>query len=88
MLESETIVNFNAKLCDIANEAFPRGEKYSKTKLVRKTLRSVLQRFAHKVEEIEEARDVNSMKLSELMGSSHTFEINLKQKKKQKSIAF
>ena len=36
MIESETISNFNSKLCDIANEAFTIGEKYSDTKLVRK----------------------------------------------------
>ena len=36
MLESETIAEFNAKVCDIANEAFALGEKYSETKLVRK----------------------------------------------------
>ncbi|GMN63713.1 hypothetical protein TIFTF001_032785 [Ficus carica] len=36
MLESETIDDFNAKLCDISNEAFALGEKYSETKLVRK----------------------------------------------------
>ena len=53
MLEHETIDDFNYKLCDIANEAFALGEKYSNTKIVRKTLRSLLERFAYKVAAIE-----------------------------------
>ena len=69
MLEHETINDFNFKLCDIANEAFALGEKYSDMKLVRKTLRSLPERFAYKVAAIEEARDVQNMRLDELMGS-------------------
>ena len=88
MLEHETINDFNSKLCDIANEAFVLGEKYSDTKLVRKTLRSLPERFAYKVAAIEEARDVQNMRLDELMGSLQTFELNLKMNKKDKSIAF
>ena len=55
MLENETISDFNSKLCDIANKAFALGEKYSDTKLLRKTLRSLLEIFAYKVTTIEEA---------------------------------
>ena len=88
MLEHETINDFNSKLCDIANEAFALGEKYSDTKLVRKTLRSLSERFTYKVAAIEEARDVQNMRLDELMGSLQTFELNLKMNKKDKSIAF
>ena len=55
---------------------------------MRKTLRSLPDRFAYKVTVIEEARDVSTMKLDELMGSLQTFELNLKQNKKEKSIAF
>ena len=88
MLEHETINDFNFKLCDIANEAFALGEKYSDTKLVRKTLRSLPERFAYKVAAIKEARDVQNMRLDELMGSLQTFELNLKMNKKEKSIAF
>ena len=69
MREEETIGDFNARLCDIANEAFALGEKMSEEKLVRKTLRSLPKRFAYKVITIEEAKDVRNMKLEELMGS-------------------
>ena len=86
MLEDETISDFNSKLCDIANEAFTLGEKHSETKLVRKTLRSLPERFAYKVAAIEKEKNVSSMKLDELMGSLQTFELNLSQNKKEKSI--
>ena len=49
MQESETISEFNSRLCDITNEAFALGEKISEETLVRKALRSLLQRFAYKV---------------------------------------
>ena len=44
-------------------------KRYFDTKLVRKTLRSLPEWFAYKVTAIEEARDVNIMKLDELMRS-------------------
>ena len=88
MMDDETIRNFNSKLCDITNKAFVFGEKYSDTKLVRKTLRSLSEKFAYKVEAIEETHDVSTMRLDKLMGSFLTFELNLKQNKKEKSIAF
>ena len=84
MMENETISDFNSKLCDIANEGFALREKYSDIKLVRKTLRSLPERFAYKVAAIEEARDLNTMSLKELMGSLQTFELNLKMNKKKK----
>ena len=88
MLDDESINDFNSKLCEIANEAFTLGEKYPEIKLVRKTLRSLPDRFAIKVAAIEEANDVNTMRLDELIRSLQTFELNLKQNKKKKSIAF
>ena len=78
MMKNETISEFNSKLCDIANEAFAFAKKYSDTKLVRKTLRSLPERFAYKITAIEEAHDVSIMKLDELMVSFQTFKLNLK----------
>ena len=53
MMEGDTIAEYNAKICDIANEALALGEKYSKTKLVTKVLGSLPKRFAYKVTVIE-----------------------------------
>ena len=56
--------------------------------MVKKTLRSLHESFAYKITAIEEARDLNTMTLKELMCSLQTFELNLKMNKKENSIAF
>ena len=88
ILEDETLFYFYTKLCDIANELFVLGQKISETTFVRKIVRSLPDKFSSKVMAIEEAKDLDSMKVEDLMGSFHAFEMNLKQRKKKKSIAF
>ena len=51
-------------------------------------MRLLLDRFSSKVIAIEEAKDLDSMKVDDLMGSLRAFEMTLKQRKKEKSIAF
>ncbi|GAA0157490.1 hypothetical protein LIER_14746 [Lithospermum erythrorhizon] len=46
-------------------------------KLVRKILRTLPKKFAHKVTAIEEAQDLTTMRVDELMGNLSTFEISL-----------
>ena len=90
MKEDKSISNFNGRQCNIDNEAFALGEKFSEEKLVRKTLRYLPKRFTYKVTAIEEAKDVRRMKSKELMGSLRTFEMNLEEEKgdhKSKGIA-
>jgi len=62
----------------------------SDEKLVRKILRSLPERFDMKVIAIEEAQDISSLKVDELIGSLQNFEININSKidKKGKGTAF
>lgn len=62
MHEYETISEFNARLCDISNEAFALGEKYSEIELVRKILRVLPDRFLIKVIVIEEFKDIDTLR--------------------------
>ena len=87
MHEGETLSDFYTKLYDIANELFVLGEKISKTTLVRKIMRSLPDRFSSKVIAVDEAKDFDSMKVEDLMGSLRAFEMTLKQRKREKSIA-
>ena len=87
MHEDETLLDFYTKLCDIANESFTLSEKISKTTLVRKIMRSLPDRFSSKVIAIEEAKDLDSMKVEDLIGSLHAFKMFLKQRKREKYIA-
>lgn len=89
MLEEETIIEFNVRLLDIANESFDLGEKISEEKLVCKVFRSLPKRFEMKVTTIEKAHDIVTMKVDELSGSLRTFEMSFDEKpnKKSKNIA-
>ncbi|KAK2428670.1 gag-protease polyprotein [Trifolium repens] len=90
MKDDESIQDFHLSLLDIANSFEALGEKISDEKLSRKLLRSLPKRFDMKVTAIEEAHDISTMKMDELVGSLQTFEIVLNDRgdKKNKSIAF
>ncbi|CAM8965641.1 unnamed protein product [Rhodiola kirilowii] len=77
MQEDETIVDFNTRVLNIANEAFALGEPISEEKLVRKVLRSLTKQFGMKALAVKEANDVKTMRLDELMGSLQTHESDL-----------
>jgi len=86
MMEDENIHDYYLNILDISNFFDSLGEKISDEKLVRKILRSLPKRFDMKVTAIEEAQDISSMKVDELIGSLQTFELASGYKKK--NIAF
>ncbi|KAL6329558.1 hypothetical protein AAG906_022135 [Vitis piasezkii] len=67
--------------------SFNLREPIPNSKVVRKILRYVLERFRAKVTTIEESKDVDSLKVDELVGSLQTFEMNLGSPRKSKGIA-
>ncbi|XP_022867631.1 uncharacterized protein LOC111387312 [Olea europaea var. sylvestris] len=87
MKDDETFDEFYAKLNDIVNSSFNLGERIPETKIVRKVLRSLPERFRPKVTAIEESKDLDEIKIEELVGSLQTYELTLSQHKKGKSIA-
>ena len=86
MKEEENIQDFHMNILDMANSFDSLGEKLSEDKLVRKILRSLPKRFDMKVTAIEEAQDITSMKVDELIGSLQNYEIviNNRTDKKEK----
>ncbi|XP_022891620.1 uncharacterized protein LOC111406424 [Olea europaea var. sylvestris] len=66
---------------------FNLGERIPETKIVRKVLRSLPERFKPKVTAIEESKDLDEVKIEELVGSLQTYELTISQHKKGKSIA-
>lgn len=87
MNDDERFDEFYAKLNDIVNSRFNLGERIPAVKIVRKVLRSLPERFRPKVTAIEESKDLDNIKIEELVGSLQTYELTLAQPKKQKSIA-
>ena len=57
------------------------------SKIVRKILRSFPESFSAKVTAIEESKDLDDIKIQELIGSLQTYELSLPTQRKSKSLA-
>ena len=77
MEEDKSFNEFYAKLKDIVNSAFNLGETIPEPKIVRKVLRSLLERFHAKITAIEESKDIDKIPLTELVGKLQTYELGL-----------
>ena len=77
MEEDETFDEFYAKLKDIVNFTFNLGECTAESKIVRKILRSLTERFHAKITAIEEVKDIDQIPLTELVGNLQTYEMGL-----------
>ena len=77
MEEDETFDEFYAKLMDIVNSSFNLGESLVESKIVRKILRSLPKKFHTKIITIEEAKDIDQILLTELVGNLQTYEMGL-----------
>jgi len=55
--------------------------------VVRKILRSLLESFRAKVTTIEERKDLDKIKIQELISSLQTYELSLPSQRKSKSLA-
>jgi len=87
MLEEETFWEFYSKMSDLRNSTVSLGKPILDVKLIRKILRSWLERFRIKVTTIEESNDLEEMKIEELVGSLQIYELSLPSVKKLKTIA-
>jgi hypothetical protein len=86
MLEDETFNDFFGKLSEIRNSMINLGKKVFDTKLIRKVMRSLPERFRMKVIAIESCTDLNTKKIEELVGAIQTYEFSLPQPKKNKDL--
>ena len=75
MEEDETFDEFYAKLKDIVNSAFNLGESIVESKIIRKILKSLTERFHAKITAIEEVKDIDQLPLTELVGNLQTYEM-------------
>ena len=77
MEEDETFDEFYAKLMDIVNSTFNLGESIAKSKIVRKILRSLPERFHAKITAIEEVKDIDQLPLTGLVGNLQAYKMGL-----------
>ena len=69
MSEDESFDSFYSKLNEVVINKFNLGEKTEDSKVVQKILRSLLESFHAKVTTIEESKDLDEIKVQELIGS-------------------
>ena len=77
MEKDESFDEFYAKLKDIVNSVFNLRETIPELKIVRKVLRSLLERFHAKITAIGESKDIDKIPLIELVGNLQTYELGL-----------
>ena len=87
MSEDESFDSFYSKLNEVVIGKFNLGEKTEDLKVVRKILRSLPEIFRAKVTTIEESKDLDEIKVQELIGSLQTYELSLPNQRKSKSLA-
>ena len=77
MEEDESFDEFYAKLKDIVNSAFNFGDTIPEPKIMRKVLRSLLERFHAKITVIKESKDIDKFSLTKLVGNLQTYKLGL-----------
>ena len=88
MSEDESFDSFYSKLNEVVIGKFNLGEKTEDSKIVRKILRSLPESFRSKVMAIEESKDLDEIKVQELVSSLQTYELSLLTQRKSNSLAF
>ena len=86
MSEDESFDLFYGKLNEVVIGKFNLGEKTEDLKIVRKILRSLLESFCAKVTTNEESKNLDDIKVQELVGSLQTYELSLPSQRKSKSL--
>ena len=87
MGDDESFDSFYGKLNEIVIAKLNLREKIEDAKVVRKILRSLSESFRAKVTVIEESKDLDKIKIQELIGSLQTYELGLPSHKSSKSLA-
>ena len=87
MSEDESFDSFYGKLNEVVIGKLNLGEKMEDSKVVRKILRSLSESFQAKVTAIKESKDLDEIKVQELIGSLQTYELSLPSQRMSKSLA-
>ena len=87
MSEDESFDSFCSKLNAVVIGKFNLSKKTEDSKVVKKILRSLPESFRAKVTTIEESKDLDEIKIQELIRSLQTYELGLPSHKPSKSLA-
>ncbi|PRQ39087.1 hypothetical protein RchiOBHm_Chr4g0421211 [Rosa chinensis] len=84
----QSIDDFHARLINVTSQCYSLGDPFEEHRIVKKFLRSLPPSFQSKQTAIEEAQDIDTYSLDELVGNLKTFEMRVNPAKKVKSVAF
>ena len=87
MSEDQSFDSFYSKLNEVVIGKFNLGKKMEDSKVVQKILLLLPESFRAKVTTIEERKDLDEIKVQELIGSLQTYELSLPNQRKSKSLA-
>lgn len=88
MHENWNFSSFYFELSDIVNSSFNLREPIFYSNVVRKILRSLPEIFKPKVIAIKDSKDIDSMRIDELVGSTQTYEMTLPNSQMPKDFTF
>ena len=88
MHENQFFSSFYSELSDIVNSSFNLREPILNYKVIKEIFKSLLQIFRPKVAVIEESKDIDSVRVDELVGSIQTYEMSQPNSHKPKDSAF
>lgn len=88
MRDDDAFDVFYASLHNMLNSSFNLGGRILEPKIVRKIFRSLPEWFRHKITVIEKYKDIDSIKVEELVVIIQTYELTLAKPIKEKFLAF
>ena len=86
MSNDESFDLFYGKLNEVVIKKLDLGEKTKDSKVVRNIFRSLLESFRAKVIAIKESKDLDEIKVQELIDSFQIYELSLPSQRKSKSL--
>ncbi|XP_020258752.1 uncharacterized protein LOC109835174 [Asparagus officinalis] len=82
MKKNETITEMFTRFTDITNFLIGLGKEYTQVEMVRKILRAQTPKWEKKITTIEEANDLSTLTVENLIGNLMAYEVQIEDRKK------
>src|SRR5436853_5243409 len=86
MNDGESISEMISRFTDITNTLIGLGKTYTQVEMVRKILLALTSEWEKNVTAIEEANDLSTLSVENLIGNIMAYEVNLQERRKEESM--